>query len=491
MLPAWSYEGGPSEWRIVQLPTRFRRLGMCNWSYIYLQNHFDSGISSTVPTTKTSGRIVTCNFQPVEFASDQEAVKILHQWSSQHPNNPYPGTRRRGNARLNPPKVIFQDMVVQVTQFTVTKDRASTMRDRVGWLLPCKNGKYLFVKPLAGLYNRGALVAWIGGTNGLGTEVIARLCHSPCTAPPRFPKRIYTASWQSDHTQRMNSLIPINKGLRSLSSRVVRSAREAEAQRSKEDSVDFSTAYEGSSDADHGSTTRTYTPARNDRRVSVMIPARRNVREDSASSFSDMASTAENYPNATDLRSYTRKPITALTTSADQSPQHPTPVSIKRRSSQSFDATQNSSSKRIALDHTNVIFHFIVPLPEGEGPLPDSKPDSIPLDLSECDGSDRFFACAKMAWEMGTSSTGALRGVRCGWDGAKRKSIIPWGNSEIYKSFVGVIRSAKVPEVGERLDVDVDCMVWWVFIWGGFIGWDGKRWMMLICHAHNISTQKP
>ena len=68
-----------------------------------------------------------------------------------------------------------------------------------------------------------------------------------------------------------------------------------------------------------------------------------------------------------------------------------------------------------------------------------------------------------MAWEMGNRTKpeeGVLfRGVSCRWDGARRRSVIPWGNVRSYNSVVGVIKSTKSGKMDAKFDVDVTCIV--------------------------------
>ncbi|MCJ1238450.1 hypothetical protein MMC14_006439 [Varicellaria rhodocarpa] len=101
--------------------------------------------------------------RPVEFKSAKEVLEEIRHWPKRNRKHAYPGTRQRSDLPY-PPKVKFQGAVVQTITFAVA-------RNRVGWLLPCENHTFLFVKPFSG--KKMGLAAWVGGDRGFGPEVIA------------------------------------------------------------------------------------------------------------------------------------------------------------------------------------------------------------------------------------------------------------------------------------------------------------------------------
>ena len=289
---------------------------------------------------------------------------------------------------------------------------------RVGLLLPCQSGKYLYIKIFDNMHrNRipreNRFVAWIGGIHGFGNEAVAHQCQTPCENPLKGS---------------------------TATNRLLQSTRITRDQ--EEDSVDHDTDNGESNDTDHHSIMESYRP-------------RRSIRDQSRIDYVSPDTTAtpvKNRPTVKEGHSLTRNPNVALTSNKS------TFRNIKSLDSPSSDAIPDPSSECMIVDSPDIVFNFIVSLPEVEELLPGSKPDSIPLGLSECKNSDCFFTYARMAWEMGSDSTGSLKGVRCGREGAQRKSIIPWGNGEIYKNVIKILRSAKTMEPGGKLNVDVYCI---------------------------------
>ena len=147
---------------------------------------------------------------PVEFNSAKEVVDALHGWASKHPDDHFPGTRSKYGAP-SPPKVTYQEEVIQTIEFTVALNR-------VRWLIPCKNGKYLFVKPFPG--RKKGLTTWVGDSHGFGTDAMVS-CDTPGLG---FPEPTSTASGQSIDTP-INHNNTVNSEIRSSSGRLLRTEK--------------------------------------------------------------------------------------------------------------------------------------------------------------------------------------------------------------------------------------------------------------------------
>ena len=97
--------------------------------------------------------------------------------------------------------------------------------NRVGRLLPCESGKFLFVKPNRGS-KRKDLNAWIGGHRGFGPGVIAYLCHAPNMASSEQES---TTTLQHVESPRTNHSSTANSKPRSCSGRLRRLARKVDS----------------------------------------------------------------------------------------------------------------------------------------------------------------------------------------------------------------------------------------------------------------------
>ena len=139
-------------------------------------------------------------------------------------------------------------------------------------------------------------------------------------------------------------------------------------------------------------------------------------------------------------------------------------IKIKHSRSPSLGiiSSSSSSSKRHARGHLNIVFNFIVPLPEGEVLVEGSKPDSMRLDLNKCTSSDEFFTQAKIAWEIGSKSAegSTFKAVRCTWNGSKTNHVVPWGDGVTYQRVLGYVRNTLNGEMIGEMDVNVSCIRW-------------------------------
>ena len=340
--------------------------------------------------------------RPMEFKSAKEVIKEIRFWPKRDRKHPYPGTRQRSDPP-HPPKVIFRDAVVQTVPFPVA-------RNRVGWLLPCKNGKFLFVKPFPG--KKMGLAAWVGGDHGFGPEVIAKpyhqaidalpaSCHSPLQLQSSSGRRITRPrGWADSHPQ--------------------------EGEEYEEDE-------ELDTDLDATGPHRL-------RRLTG-----NNYREQECS------------PSITVGEDLTVTPSHNLAASPDQ--QNRIPTNIKRSRSPSLEIISAPPPKRIALDCKNMEFHFVPDHPKRDLPS-DSKPDSLVLLLSNCSTSEQFFVSVREAWEQLCSKPTErpeFSGVRCTWDGRKRAIMVPWGNAAHLHNVFGMIRDTE--KTGESWEVDISCML--------------------------------
>ena len=359
-------------------------------------------------------------------------MNTLRRWAARYPDDPYPGTWIQ-TGTPTPIRVVFEDTVVYTIVFNITDDW-------VGRLLPNKRGKYLFVKTIPGTHGR-SLAAWVGDSHGFGEEVIANAAPRIRTTDFTFPDPVKTTSQQVIDTSRANPTGTVGSKVGSSYGRIWRPAWGATYRdpiyNCEEDgtSSKLTEYYQISRSVPRGDTWQQIYPPSN-----LLVPshtqkahntARTQVQRESRENHtcSDTAASAINNLEAIVAPSSPRTLASSATTTLDTSQPDPCRTTIKRSRSPHLETVLNPSSKRIARDHNAVVFHFSIPLPEGEVPVPGSKPDFIPVPLERV--RQRAISSSptpKLAWEMGRESADgmAFKGVRCEWDdGAKKKSVVP------------------------------------------------------------------
>ncbi|MCJ1240843.1 hypothetical protein MMC14_008847 [Varicellaria rhodocarpa] len=412
--------------------------------------------------------MTTNQLEPVEFESEVDIEDTLYEWKNKYPSHPLPGFSYWAKTSGPMPSQttgIYNNEVLKLFKIFV-------FTDRVLWLLRRKDKKLLLLKRSPESGNLKGYVAWTGGIEGFGHNIIvypestgsAQYSSANAFGEPSHSTSKVTindltiAEEQLPRSSFGRSLRPTKRPLyisefpRELEVPKIDLKRKAQKLLGRTKRVaseePWDTIVVGHESWPH-------------KTVKTEVDNIEHKRDKSLSSLSHSGLPLAYPTSSTNLESSLtesgrrtlieskkalrnkKEMACAMDTLEDRR------ESADSRKKITFKEEEQSELKDPLMD---VVLQFIVPGPE-EG--------AMPVALKLCKEKQDFFNRAKQAWDMGsepTLSEKQFRGVKCTLEGMKWPLIIVWDDVQVIDTLNSVLQNSK-SIAGVCLNVEIRCMV--------------------------------